>query len=126
MRTGTARTIIALSVLFSPTWTRAAPAGGARGAALAWVDDNKKALFALHRLVWEAAEVGLEEERSSAEMLRLLGEHGFRIERGAADMPTAFVASYGSGKPVIAILAEYDALPGMSQAAEPRPSPRAE
>ncbi|HVR73256.1 MAG TPA: amidohydrolase [Planctomycetota bacterium] len=127
MRTGTSRKIIVLSfLLISPTWARAAPAGGARGAALAWVDDNKKALFALHRFVWEAAEVGLEEERSSAEMARVLGEHGFRVERGAADMPTAFVASYGSGKPVIAILAEYDALPGMSQAAEPRPSPRVE
>ncbi|MBI4604451.1 MAG: amidohydrolase, partial [Planctomycetes bacterium] len=101
----------------------AAPPEDPKALALEWVDRNQKALFDLNRFIWEAAEVGLEERRSAAEMARLLEAHGFRIERGVAGMPTAFIASWGSGKPVIAILAEYDALPGMSQAAEPRKAP---
>ena len=69
----------------------------------------------VNRKIWEYAEVGLEETRSSALLQGHLRESGFRVTAGVAGMPTAFVASYGSGKPVIGILAEYDALPGMSQ-----------
>jgi aminobenzoyl-glutamate utilization protein B len=83
------------------------------------VDQNEDALRQLNRFVWTQAELGLAEHRSSEEIQRLLSAHGFHIEKGVAHMPTAFVASYGSGKPVIALLAEYDALPGMSQKAEP-------
>ena len=61
------------------------------------------------------AETALEEYRSSEYLAGLLEKGGFTVERGVADMPTAFVASYGSGHPVIGILAEYDALPGLSQ-----------
>ena len=56
----------------------------------------------------------------------LLAQEGFKIDKGVAGMPTAFVATYGSGKPVIGILAEFDALPGLSQQAQPTKSPVAE
>jgi aminobenzoyl-glutamate utilization protein B len=92
----------------------------------AWIDAHEKALNSLNRAIWDAAEVGLEERRSSAELIRFLEQHGFRIEKGVAGMPTAFVASYGSGSPVIALLAEYDALPGMSQRTEPERKPLVE
>ena len=69
--------------------------------------------------IWNYAEVGYKEQKSSALLQQILQSNGFTIEKGVADMPTAFVASYGSGKPVIAILAEYDALPGLSQVASP-------
>lgn len=69
--------------------------------------------------IWNYAEVGYKEQKSSALLQQTLQSNGFTIEKGVADMPTAFVASYGSGKPVIAILAEYDALPGLSQTASP-------
>ena len=69
--------------------------------------------------IWEWAEVGYQEERSSALLRDTLKNAGFSIETGVADIPTAFVASYGSGEPVIAILAEFDALPGVSQQAVP-------
>jgi aminobenzoyl-glutamate utilization protein B len=98
----------------------------AKQAALAWLDGEAERLKGLNRVIWEAAEVGLEEVRSSGELARYLEEAGFRIERGAAGMPTAFIASYGSGKPVIALLAEYDALPGMSQQAAPERAPLVE
>ena len=69
--------------------------------------------------IWNYAEVGYKEQKSSALLQQTLQSNGFIIQAGVADMPTAFVASYGSGKPVIAILAEYDALPGLSQEAVP-------
>jgi aminobenzoyl-glutamate utilization protein B len=65
--------------------------------------------------VWDFAELGYKEIRSSSLLAQALEEDGFVVERGVADIPTAFVASYGTGKPVIAILGEYDALPNLSQ-----------
>lgn len=73
--------------------------------------------------IWNYAEVGYKEQKSSALHQQTLQDNGFTIQVGVADMPTAFVASYGSGKPVIAILAEYDALPGLSQQAVPEKTP---
>ncbi|MDB5276705.1 MAG: Aminobenzoyl-glutamate utilization protein [Ferruginibacter sp.] len=65
--------------------------------------------------IWDYAEVGFKENKSSLLLQNTLSQHGFTIEAGVAGMPTAFVASYGTGKPVIGILAEFDALPGLSQ-----------
>src|SRR5690606_25570295 len=69
--------------------------------------------------IWDLAEVGYKEYKSSALLQELLEKNGFSVERGVAGIPTAFVASYGSGGPVIGILAEYDALPGISQDSVP-------
>jgi aminobenzoyl-glutamate utilization protein B len=79
------------------------------------VDDLRKALVAVNQDVWAYAELGLEEHRSSARLVKMLESAGFTVEKGVADMPTAFVASWGKGGPVIGILAEYDALPELSQ-----------
>ena len=65
--------------------------------------------------LWEFAEVGYKEVESSSLLQRTLAAEGFEIQAGVADIPTAFVASYGSGGPVIGILAEFDALPGITQ-----------
>jgi aminobenzoyl-glutamate utilization protein B len=67
------------------------------------------------RQIWSFAEVGFQETRSSALLQQELKSSGFTVETGVAGMPTAFVATYGSGKPVIGLFAEFDALPGMSQ-----------
>lgn len=69
--------------------------------------------------IWNYAEVGYKEIKSSALHQQALKDNGFMVEAGVAEIPTAFVATYGSGKPVIGILAEFDALPGMSQEAVP-------
>ncbi|MBX2914799.1 MAG: amidohydrolase [Cyclobacteriaceae bacterium] len=69
--------------------------------------------------IWEFAEVGYQEVKSSALLQETLTQAGFKVEAGVAGMPTAFVASFGSGKPVIGILGEFDALPGVSQDATP-------
>ncbi len=65
--------------------------------------------------IWGFAEVGYKEVKSSALLQGTLKANGFTVEAGVAGIPTAFVATYGSGSPVIGILAEYDALPGLSQ-----------
>jgi aminobenzoyl-glutamate utilization protein B len=67
--------------------------------------------------IWKFAELGMQEFRSSAILIRTLEEAGFSIEKGVAGMPTCFIATWGSGKPVIGILGEYDALPMISQKA---------
>jgi aminobenzoyl-glutamate utilization protein B len=79
--------------------------------------DAKSGLYAdLAKQIWNLAEVGFKEYKSAALLQENLQKEGFSINKGVADIPTAFVASYGSGKPIIGILGEYDALPGLSQA----------
>ena len=73
--------------------------------------------------IWGFAEVGYKETKSSALLQDVLRKNGFAVQAGVADIPTAFVATYGSGKPVIGILAEYDALPGLAQQAVAEKSP---
>ncbi|HLZ88963.1 MAG TPA: amidohydrolase [Puia sp.] len=82
-------------------------------------DDYKK--IALQ--IWDYAEVGYKEVKSSALLQKTLTDNGFTVKPGVAEIPTAFVASYGSGSPVIGILAEFDALPGLSQQAVPEKMP---
>src|SRR5512136_829526 len=65
--------------------------------------------------IWDYAELGLQEFRASKLLADTLEQAGFKVERGLAGMPTCFVASYGSGKPVIGLLGEFDALPMLSQ-----------
>ena len=73
--------------------------------------------------IWDFAEVGYQETRSSALLAAELEAAGFTVQRGVAGIPTAFVASYGSGKPVIGILGEFDALPGINQDRVPERQP---
>ena len=84
-----------------------------------WIEDRRERLIEINQSIWSAAEVGLEEHKSAALLAAFLQENGFEVRLGVADMPTAFVAEIGSGRPIIGILAEYDALPGVSQVAEP-------
>jgi aminobenzoyl-glutamate utilization protein B len=90
----------------------------------AWIDKHQEMLISASDQIWEFAEFGYCENRSSELLSNLLEEAGFKVERGVADIPTAFVAGFGSGKPVIGILGEYDALPGISQEKVPYYQPR--
>ena len=94
-----------------------------KGEVLATVEKHQARAEKTAMQIWEYAEVGYQEEKSSALLQQQLKEAGFSIEAGVAGMPTAFVASYGSGKPVIGILAEFDALPGITQQATPERTP---
>jgi len=85
--------------------------------AFAWVEASMPELAKMNDDIWSFAEVAMEEYQSAEVLASYLEKNGFKLERGVASMPTAFVAVYGSGELVIGILAEYDALPGLSQQA---------
>ncbi|MGH7944366.1 MAG: amidohydrolase [Opitutaceae bacterium] len=89
------------------------------------VDATKSVYDAIALKLWDFAEIGYQEVKSSALLQEQLQKEGFKVEAGVAALPTAFVATFGSGRPVIGILAEYDALPGVSQEAVPEKKERA-
>jgi aminobenzoyl-glutamate utilization protein B len=90
---------------------------------LTYLDSNYDLYKQNALAIWNYAEVGYKEIKSSRLHVQTLLENGFTVDTGVAGIPTAFVATYGSGKPVIGILAEYDALPGLSQQAIPEKKP---
>ncbi|HET9985806.1 MAG TPA: amidohydrolase [Longimicrobiales bacterium] len=103
-----------------------AAAQGAKEQAIRAIDSRQSRYVDVAHQIWTFAEVGYKEQRSSALLQQELKEAGFKVTSGAAGIPTAFVAEYGSGKPVIAMYAEFDALPGLSQDATPDRKPIAE
>lgn len=92
-------------------------------AAIASVEKHKAELIKISDAIWAAAETAFEESESSKILANYAEKNGLTVERGVADIPTAFTATYGSGKPVISILGEFDALPGISQKAQPEKEP---
>ena len=89
-----------------------------------WIQTNHDQFTSTSDQVWEFAELGFTEKQSSELLCKILKESGFQLQQNIADIPTAFMASYGSGKPIIAILGEFDALPGLSQEKLPYQKPR--
>ena len=92
-------------------------------AIIASVEKHEKALIDISDQIWAFAETAFEETQSSKILADYAEQQGFKVERGVAGMPTAFVATYGSGSPVISVLGEFDALPGLSQKTEPTKNP---
>ena len=80
-----------------------------------YIDQNSERLTSMSDDIWGYAEVGMREWKSSERLIEELKKEGFDVEVGVADMPTAFIGTFGSGKPVISFLGEFDALPGVSQ-----------
>ena len=97
----------------------AAQGGDPRARLLDSIDARRADYADVAMQIWKFAELGYLETKSSALLQQQLAAAGFTVKAGVADIPTAFVASYGSGKPVIAFIGEFDALPGLSQAAVP-------
>jgi len=87
------------------------------------VEKHKANLIKLSDEIWALAETAFEETSSAKLLADYAEQQGFKVDRGVAGMPTAFVATYGSGSPVISVLGEFDALPGISQKAEPTKQP---
>jgi len=98
----------------------------AKNVALNWVEENTDFLVNVHQRIWEYAEVGLQEHKTAKLLTEILEKDGFKVERGVANMPSAFVAVFGKGKPVIGIMGELDALPGISNKPLPRKEPLVE
>ena len=123
-------------MVVSKTWAGGRAAGALGVLLWAWASGGAPAEEVLEEVVahraeavaladdlWHFAELGYLEERSAARLSEYLEHQGFALERGVAGMPTAFVATYGRGAPTLGILAEFDALPGLSQAAKPERAP---
>ncbi|MDC6405426.1 MULTISPECIES: amidohydrolase [Maribacter] len=92
-------------------------------AVIASVENHKEQLIKISDSIWALAETAFEETESSRILADYAEKNGLTVTRGVANIPTAFTATYGSGKPVISILGEFDALPGISQKASPEKSP---
>ncbi|WP_421804903.1 amidohydrolase [Flagellimonas sp.] len=93
-------------------------------AVVASVEKHKENLIQISDSIWALAETAFEESISSELLADYAEKNGMTVTRGVADIPTAFVATYGSGKPVISVLGEFDALPGLSQNTVPTKDPR--
>ncbi len=119
------RKLILAALLATPSALAAAPLTEAQSAQLIGAVDARSASIQSAALdIWRFAEVGYQESKSSALLQKQLKDAGFEVKANVAGMPTAFVATFSNGAgPVIGMLAEFDALPGLSQAAEPERKP---
>jgi aminobenzoyl-glutamate utilization protein B len=115
---------VLLIVLTGAAPLHAAAKADPRATALTEVEALSAEVARMAGELWTLSETALRETRSAALLADVLEREGFQVERGVADMPTAFVATWGQGKPVIGILAEYDALPGVGNATVPQKAPR--
>ena len=93
-------------------------------AVIASIDTKYDALVELSDAIWEHAEVAFKEDKSAKALADFARMNGLTVTEGVAGIPTAFTAEFGEGEPVIGILGEFDALPGLSQKAEPSKAPR--
>ncbi|MDR3340805.1 MAG: amidohydrolase [Candidatus Symbiothrix sp.] len=111
------KTIISLVVLICVTHLNAQKADKftKEKVAIDYINHSFGIYDKIQKSIWATPELGFLEEKSSAVHQKHLTENGFQVEKGVAGMPTAFIATYGSGSPVIGILAEFDALSGLSQ-----------
>lgn len=118
------RRLVHTLVLVSTTAVLSGQATDVRSSLLQSIDARAQRYGDMSRQIWELAELGYKESKSAALLREALRGAGFRIEEGVAEMPTAFVATWGSGKPVIGLMGEFDALPGLSQETVPEQKPR--
>ena len=88
---------------------------GEKKTAIDWIEENNSRIIEVSDEIWEYAELGLLEFKSSKLLMKEFEKHGFKVEDNVGGMPTAFVATWGQGKPVLGVMGEYDALPGLSQ-----------
>ena len=110
-------------LLAATAMTLALPASAQEADPIAAVEAESERTSRVAREIWELAELGYLETQSSGLLVDELQREGFSIQPGVAGIPTAFVAEWGSGGPVIGLLAEFDALPGINQSTSPNRDP---
>ena len=115
--------LFTLAVLLVSSTAVAQKLNREKKAIIASVEAHQEALIAISDSIWALAETAFEEHESSRILADYAEAQGLTVERGVAGIPTAFVATYGSGFPVISVLGEFDALPGISQKASPVKEP---
>jgi aminobenzoyl-glutamate utilization protein B len=115
--------IIAAAIVADPAWADGGAPPAAHEELLKLVEKSAPVYAELSHSIWEHPELGFHETKSTAALQAVLKQAGFTVSAGLADEPTSFVASYGRGEPVIGILGEFDALPGLSQDTVPERKP---
>jgi len=115
-------TLLGMLLLFA-TAVSAQKMNSNKKAIVASVEKHKAELIRVSDSIWALAETAFNESQSAAVLADYAEKNGLKVTRGVANIPTAFTATYGSGKPVISILGEFDALPGISQKAQPEKEP---
>lgn len=113
------RFFLLLAVITCPVFAQKQKPNPNKVAAIKSVETHQSELTKLSDEIWAFAETALREKKSSQALADYAEAQGFKVTRGVAKMPTAFIAEYGSGKPIIGIMGEFDALPGISQKAQP-------
>lgn len=116
--------VILFALFYCPAWAETAATVALKDAAMNTVDAQRNTMIEMSDAIWAHAEVALHENESSALLAQYAVNRGFSVARGVAGMPTAFIASYGEGEPIIGILGEFDALPRLSQNASTQRDPR--
>jgi aminobenzoyl-glutamate utilization protein B len=117
------KTLFSLLVLFPALGLFGQKMTPAKKSILASVEKHREALISISDSIWAMAETAFLETGSADLLADYAEQNGFKVTRGVAGIPTAFTATYGSGEPVISVLGEYDALPGISQKAQPDKAP---
>ncbi|MBM3822740.1 MAG: amidohydrolase [Verrucomicrobia bacterium] len=124
LRTGLSALVFSLALLAASSgWSGKAMAQDWKSSVISEMDRGSAPFDALSRQIWKLAELSFEEHRSASLLADVLRKAGFSVQTHLGDMPTAFVATAGSGGPVVAFLGEYDALPGLQQEAVARKQP---
>lgn len=118
--------IVVGALAAGPLVASAAAPSAAKSAAVASVNSHARELIGMSDQIWAYAETALRERQSSKLLADYADAHGFTVTRGVSGMPTAFIARYGTGRPVVGVMGEYDALPGVSQKASAVKSPLVE
>lgn len=119
LRTG----LIIILIIFCQLISKSQDIKQLKDKAIASVEAHKPALINLSDEIWALAETAFEETKSAELLASYAEQQGFSVERGVGGMPTAFIATFGSGSPTIGILGEFDALPGLSQQPVPTKNP---
>jgi aminobenzoyl-glutamate utilization protein B len=120
MKTRFHRIVLAFAAIGFSALSSIPALAGPREDIISGIDDRFEEHKAIALKIWDLAELGYLEVESSALLQQKLAAEGFRVQTGVAGIPTSFVAEAGSGGPVIALLAEFDALPGITQTASPQ------
>lgn len=115
--------VICIAFTFSELSAQSKKANPNKEAVVRSVDKHQSELTKLSDEIWANAETALKETKSSKALADYAESQGFKVTRGVSQMPTAFIAEFGTGKPIIGIMGEYDALPGISQKAQPVKEP---
>jgi aminobenzoyl-glutamate utilization protein B len=115
--------VVSLVMLVRTGAPTGAQSADPRARLLEGIEAKRQAYADVALQIWRSPELGFLEEKSSALLQEKLAAAGFAVKKGVAEIPTAFLASYGSGKPVVAFIGEFDALPGLSQDAVPERKP---